>query len=188
MRATGHFISSQLSSPLRCPSGTSASAPDAVTFTLGEPEPHRWAIVAVRRAGVTTTMAQGCGYRSISGPCVRFFGSEAGPGRSCLVNSSAWPARDWSASPSRPQPPHYSRHFLTSRAARHPGRGHRGHPAVVKTAPKCPRCSGKTVRHPPHPSGNASVAHGCVSLGVTSDGRSVESRSARPGGRAIWTV
>ncbi len=51
--------------------------------------------------------------------------------------------------------------FRISRAARHPGRGHRGHFAAVKTTPKCPRCSGKTVRHPPHSSGNAPMAHRC---------------------------
>ncbi len=46
------------------------------------------------------------------------------------------------------QPPRRSRHFLTSGATRHPGCGHRGHFGAVKTTPKCPWCSGKTVRLP----------------------------------------
>ncbi len=48
-----------------------AAAPDAVTFTKCESEPHRWPIVAVRQTRRTTTMAHGCGSRSIGGTSLR---------------------------------------------------------------------------------------------------------------------
>ena len=70
------------------------------------------------------------------------------------------PCLCWSGSPSPPQSPVFSV-FPVFGAFRHCGRGHRGHPAVVKTTPKCPRCSGKTVRDPPHSTRNAPMAHRC---------------------------
>ncbi len=45
--------------------GNGATAPDAVTFTLGVPEPHRWAIVAVRRPGGTASKGHRCCSRSV---------------------------------------------------------------------------------------------------------------------------
>ncbi len=48
-----------------------AVAPDAVTFTLCTPEPHRWAIVAVARTSLIATMAHGCGSYSIDGTSLR---------------------------------------------------------------------------------------------------------------------
>ncbi len=56
--------------------------------------------------------------------------------------------------------------FLTSRAVRDPGGGHRGHFGAVETTAKCPRCSGETVRHPPHSSGNPPMGHRCCANSI----------------------
>ena len=55
---------------------------------------------------------------------------------------------------SQPPPPFPA--FLTSRAARDPLNSR-----PVKTTPKCPWCSGKTVRHPPHSGRNPPMGHRC---------------------------
>ncbi len=63
------------------------------------------------------------------------------------------------------QPPCRSRHFWHPGQPAVPAVGTGGHFGAVETTPKCPRCSGKTVRHPPHSSGNPPMSHQCRSAG-----------------------